>query len=315
MIGDDHPPEKTDSIKPQKDLPPAPEPMTEHSPAQPATAQQLQQTETRIEDRMSSFERSMLRLTRAGVGIAILTGFIFLGQLYVMYAGGTQTNKLVKYADTQAQAADNIAQASDDFTDSAFWMEEHMQDAANAMQEGVDTADQNTKTTIKNAQTSFRDEQRAWLGVLDAVTITFTNTEAWKASVVFFNSGRTAARNVQTSGMYKLSNIPLSGPSPEDIKRLAFRPAQSVAPQGRYNQVMGGATFGEPTTEGQTLGAQALASRFEDIKAKKLILYYFGVLKYDDIFGHQRETQFCIFLSDPGATNQPAFCDAFNDLN
>jgi hypothetical protein len=115
--------------------------------------------------------------------------------------------------------------------------------------------------------------------------------------------------------MYKLSNVPIPGPSPEDIRQLIFRPAQSVAPQGRYNAALGGIHFGEPTAPIQTLGNQIVVSRFQDIKAKTIILYYFGILKYDDVFGNPRETQYCIFLSDPGGTNRPDFCDGFNDLN
>jgi hypothetical protein len=288
-------------------------------PAQPATEQQLRATEQKIEEqieeRMTGFERSMVRLTRYGLAITILTGIVFAGQLYEMITGGTQTDKLVGYASTQAQAADEIAQAADDFTDSAHWMEEHLDDAANSMQDSVDTADRNTRTTIKNAEKSFRDEQRAWLGVIDAITVEFAETKGWQAMVIFSNSGRSAARNVQISGMYKLSNVPIPGPSPEDIRQLIFRPAQSVAPQGRYNAALGGIHFGEPTAPIQTLGNQIVVSRFQDIKAKTIILYYFGILKYDDVFGNPRETQYCIFLSDPGGTNRPDFCDGFNDLN
>ncbi len=60
-------------------------------PAQPATEQQLRETEQKIEgqieERMTGFERSMVRLTRYGLAVTILTGIIFAGQLYEMITG------------------------------------------------------------------------------------------------------------------------------------------------------------------------------------------------------------------------------------
>src|SRR5438270_14090734 len=71
----------------------------------PAIEEQLQQTERKIEERMSAFERSMLRLTRAGVFIAVLTALIFGGQLYEMRKGGSDTHDLAAAAKAQAEAA------------------------------------------------------------------------------------------------------------------------------------------------------------------------------------------------------------------
>jgi hypothetical protein len=185
MDGQEHLPDETEAAQ-GSGAPIAPE-TGGANPAQPATARQLKQTEIRIEERMSGFERSMIHLTRAGVIIGIITGLIFAGQLYEMISGGTQTDKLVDYAKTQAQSADDIAQASDDFTDSAYWMEEHMQDTANAIQDSVDTADRNTKKTISDTETAFRAEQRAWVGVQGTGEIKgFTESETWKVTVVLF---------------------------------------------------------------------------------------------------------------------------------
>jgi hypothetical protein len=81
-------------------------PKTAENPlaAQPATEQELraaeQKIEQQIDERMTGFERSMVRLTRFGLAITILTGIIFAGQLYEMISGGTQTDKLIGYAQT-----------------------------------------------------------------------------------------------------------------------------------------------------------------------------------------------------------------------
>lgn len=229
-------------------------------------------------------------------------------------SGGKQTDKLVAYAETQAKAASDISDAADDFTDSAHWMEEHMNDPANAMQDSVDTASENTKTTIKNAQAAFRADQRAWVGVQEADGKDFSETTPWTVTVVFFNSGKSPARNVQTSAKYKTSHIPLAGPPAEDIENLHFRPAQSIAPQGRYFQLMGGVIPAEPYTPFQMKGFDQLIPEYQSIKTKQLLMYYFGILKYDDVFGNHRETHYCILLANPD-TKEAAFCDSFNDLN
>ena len=78
MNGQDHPPDEANGTE-GHGAPVVSEPGN-GNPAQPATAQQLEQTETRIEERMSGFERSMIRLTRAGIIIGIVTGLIFAGQ-------------------------------------------------------------------------------------------------------------------------------------------------------------------------------------------------------------------------------------------
>ncbi len=168
---------------------------------------------------------------------------------------------------------------------------------------------------LVNQLTEMRDEQRAWVGVQDTVAFGgFTEAEPWKVTVVFVNSGRTPARNVQSSAMFVTSPFPISGPSLEQVKQLQFRPAQSIAPQASYREAIGNDISAEGSSGFQRQGQQTLISQYQTIKNKELFLYYFGILKYDDALGKRRETQFCILLANLD-TKQPGFCDAFNDLN
>jgi gas vesicle protein len=227
-----------------------------------------------------------------------------------MVGGGTQTDKLVDYAKVQANAASDIGDAAQQFSDTA-------DDTNNSISDAVDqlkAAAENTRTTIRNAQSAFRDEQRAWVGVSEAGTVDFSEPNPWTVAVIFFNSGRTPARNVQASVRYKLSSVPLSGPPPEEIPRLTFHPVQSIAPQGKFNFVVGFSTSAQVHAPEEMVGNQDVISNFKAIKAKTVFIYYFGILKYDDVFGHPRQTQFCIFLANPD-TKQAGFCDTFNDLN
>jgi hypothetical protein len=258
--------------------------------------------------RSSEFTNFVMALATAAIAV-----FTYL-TYEVVNSSSQDTQRLIAAAETQARSAHEISSAANDFTDSARWMEEHMKDAADAMQDSADTASNNTETIIKNTQETFRNEQRAWVGVIDATTVDFSEKEPWNLKLTFFNSGKSPAKKVQFSVAYEFSDVPLSGPSPQAIQILSYRPGHSIAPQGHFTEAIGHPTLGQPPQGGEALGFQTLISKFQDIKAKKITLYYFGKVKYEDISGHPRETQYCLFLADPD-TKQPAFCDGFNDLN
>lgn len=279
-------------------------------PAEPATERQVQQAESKIEERMSAFERSMLRLTIAAVVISIVTGLIFAGQLYEMHEGGAQTDKMIDAANRNAAAAKG-------FADSAGSINTGIQGAVGQMQGAVSqlrTMANSSQKSIKATQNAMRQDQRAWVGVMDASVVEFNENEVPKVVIVFSNSGKTPARNVQVSVRFRLSETPIAGPLPEDIKALEYRPAQSIPPQGKFNFALGFDVMGRQNNSSELNGDQFLRSRFAAIKAKSLILYYFGILKYDDVFGKHRETQFCLAVADP-EKKEISYCDNFNDLN
>jgi hypothetical protein len=173
---------------------------------------------------------------------------------------------------------------------------------------------QNAVDALGNTKQSFRDERRAWVGVQGlSDSKGFSATEPWKITVIFFNSGRTPAKNVQASGMYITSPISVSGPAPQQVSQLTFRPVQSVAPQGFYREAMGATPGAQGASSIEIQGQNVLVSQYLKIKNKELFLYYFGLLKYDDIDGKSRETQFCVLLADPD-TREAGMCDSFNDL-
>lgn len=247
---------------------------------------------------MSGFERSMIRLTTAGIIIAILTGIVFLGQLYEMISGGTQTDKLVDYAKTQAQAADEIAQASDDFTDSAKWMEEHAKDAADAMQDSVDTASENTKTIIKNAQNTTRLDQRAWV-VWKGVEGTPELDKTWVVKTYFTNSGKTPAKNVRVN----CALIPAKEESELDFNRTAQSEPKPtiIAPN-------------DPTTY-CPLNPLTIEKVTKDVlnifASREKILFAYGFVTYNDIFGKEHWLTFCHAMEPDGKAWDA--CQGHND--
>lgn len=170
------------------------------------------------------------------------------------------------------------------------------------------------KTAAEIAQKTLLFDQRAWVGVQGAQDAAFSIPDGFLVTVVFSNSGKTPAHNVQSSVGYRTSSTSVSGPTKEDIAALEFRPAQSIAPQSRYNMRIGKKEAGEGETPHQKKGDSDLRAQLPDIQKGNLVLYYYGIIKYDDIFHIGHETQFCIYLADP-KTNRIGMCDAFNDLN
>jgi hypothetical protein len=180
----------------------------------------------------------------------------------------------------------------------------------------VKSGAEDNQLLIQAAQTqaeAAKNEPRAWVGVLGVDNISFDVQTGLNSEIVFFNSGRTPARNVEVSLGYVAIDHAITGPNPDQITQLQFRPAQSIAPQGRYNLYVAQVS-GENTTPYEIAGFQRLLPLLPSIRDKKMLLYYYGILKYDDNLGTQRETQYCLFLAD-AKTKQTAMCGAFNDLN
>jgi ABC-type transporter Mla subunit MlaD len=145
--GQQGPPKQTTTATQQ-----APAATTETGNPVAATVKQLQQAEKNIENRMSAFERTMIRLTRAGVIIGVITLLIFAGQLYEMIEGGTATDKLVDYSKVQANASSDQADAAQQFSDTAEDINGRMSDAVDQLQ----AAAANAKSGITATQDAMR---------------------------------------------------------------------------------------------------------------------------------------------------------------
>jgi len=278
---------------------------------QPSTAQQFQE----VEKRMTSFERSTIRWTRVAVGVSILAALFICAQWWEMHSGAKDTRTLAQAAKTQAEKTSTMSDSAEKIRQAAEHLVAQEQRIADNSQQAMDASNRQSKAALDATIANAKRDQRAWVGVMaTSPSEGFTETAPWKVTVVFFNSGRTPARNVESSGMFTTSPVPIPRPTPEQIKQLIFRPAQSIAPQGSYREVLGIDYPAEVSTAAQKQGQQMLLSQYAMIKSKQLFLYYFGILKYEDSFGNHRETQFCIFLANPD-TKEVGFCDAFNDLN
>jgi hypothetical protein len=280
-------------------------PKTTENPlaAQPATEQELRDAEQKIEqqidERMTGFERSMVRLTRFGLAVTILTGIVFAGQLYEMISGGTQTDKLIGYAKTQAEFANKIAGASSDFTDSAYWMEQHMDDAATAMQDSVDTASGDTKTTIRNAQQAFRDEQRAWLGMSfmqhDGPQEIKPDTDVIFTAMLN-NTGRTPALHTMPTIHWRLLGPTDALVSTSLVGEQGLAVVFPNAPQGLATTAV---RFTQP--------------QLDEVKNGIMVFKIWGEVVYDDVYRRPHWTHFCAIL---GKNVKDVYaCDSYNETD
>ena len=268
-----------------------------------------------VERPMSSFERATIRWAKAAVIMAALAAIFVCLQWWEMREGGKDTHDLAVAAKTQAERITNMSTAADQIrqaTQDTVAQEKRIADNA---RDSLAASNRANGATLQATINQFRQEQRAWVGVQDVNPVGgFTEKEPWQATVVFFNSGRTPARHVETSGMFLTSPFPIHEPPQEDIKQLTFRPAPSIAPQSYYRQAFGLPVGAEPPMTFQLEGQQTLISQYPLIKSGRLFLYYFGILRYKDNAGVQRDTHFCVLLQNV-QTKQGGFCDGFNDLN
>lgn len=260
---------------------------------------------------MNEFERSTVRWAKLAVAMSGLAAVFVCLQWYEMHTGSADTHELAVSAGKQADRTKELADRMKDQADQTKIVADQAKVQAGASK----LLAQNSVDTLHNTQKTFRDEQRAWVGVQGTTDSRgFTEAEPWIVTVIFFNSGKTPASDVQSSGMFLTSPFPLSEPTKDQVKQLAFRPAESIAPQGVYRQIIGVDYAGGTISDSQRAGEQTLLSQYNFIKTKHLYLYYFGLLKYNDTFGKSHETQYCIFLANPD-TKEVGMCNAFNDLN
>jgi hypothetical protein len=241
--------------------------------------------------------------------------FFAASQFAVSCSSSKQTADLIAAANTQATAARGFAGSADKINtgigNAVGKLDAQATATENARKSSVDASDKALQGTIDN----FHQDERAWMGVSEVIVADPSAEKGFPITVVFTNTGKTPARNVKISSGYNLSFMPITGPSSDEIGRLTFTVAQSVAPQAKLNDILGYRTVtGGMFSQSALAGVQDIRSKFQNILDGTLTLYYYGTVKYDDVFGNHRSTNFCIYLAD-AKIKMGAFCRDFNDLN
>ena len=227
----------------------------------------------------------MIRLTWAAVIIAIVTGLIFAGQLYEMISGGTQTNKLVGYANTQANASSDQADAAQQFTDTAEDINGGISGAVDQLQ----AAAENAKASIKATQDALRLEQRAWVFVSGMELKPLVLNDPLVVAYLIKNEGRTPATMRKESRFF----LTISFSPIDQLKEPSGNPPFKggiVFPGIVYGPslISSASMIGNPP---HLLGSNEIAAY--NSKPPTLWVYVFGRIAYTDAFGISRETSFC----------------------
>lgn len=246
---------------------------------QPATEQQLQQTEEKIETRMSAFERTTIRLTRAGVIIGIITVLIFSGQLYEMFDAGTQTNKIISAA---RQIEADLKAANQQNLDA---LRRTLEQSHSDADRSYGQSQQVLNATIAQARLA----QRAFISFATALqgdpVQGSSNITEWEFRPVLENSGQTPAQDVRIhlSWLYVPAVLTANFAFPD------------LGPPKTYTPV----TLGpKQNTTGPV--ATVATDILSQVHQKKLHLYFYGWLTYRDIFPKAplHVSMFCRDLTD-----------------
>ncbi len=137
-------------------------------PSKPATEADLE----KVEERMSGFERSTLRWTRASFVIVAATAAFICFQWLEMRSGGKDTHALATAASQQAThiqaiagAATSISSAADNFSKSVSVIRDETQKAVQELKRTADDSEKAINQATRNAEKSLRISQRPYLTV------------------------------------------------------------------------------------------------------------------------------------------------------
>ena len=194
------------------------------------------------------------------------------------------------------------------------WMARSADWSQKVSQQGIESNARQNQTSLQGTISQFRQEQRAWIGAEDVIAGGWGPKTGFPVEITFVNSGKTPARNVSFSERFVYRQVPIKGPPESEIEKLVQYRAADIAPQGRAHRYFGvEATLSNIDKPDQILGNEQVASHYDDISEGRQILYYFGILKYTDVFGNSRQTNYCIYIQNP-KSKTTAYCDEFNEV-
>jgi hypothetical protein len=234
--------------------PPATPPEITPPTGPPATEQQLENAETDIERRMTGFERSTLRWSKAMVVVTTGTALFICFQWLEMHDAGKQTDRIIV-------ADERIAKA----------MEDSVKKSGDALNASIEAS---------------RTDQRAWVGVKSINVGTLEAEKNLVAEVALNNSGKSLANKVQGYATLAVSDSRTLREFPEPPRE----PVESVA---IYWPGMDLKIYASGTAKTPLHRFAFTKSGLENISAKRSFLFVYGTYNYVDIFDRPHTTRFC----------------------
>jgi hypothetical protein len=282
-------------------IPPVAESQPESpGPSKPATEADFD----KVEKRMSGFERSTLRWTRASFIVVLATAMFIALQWNEMRTGGEDTHTLAVAAKKQAEKADSISisigHAVEELTASATAAGAQ----ATAAQDGVKAVTQ-----------QMRQDQRPLLKLVPSFGTTPTASgQTFEGKVLIQNIGKTPALHILAGWHIKMI--------PNVIKKINFDPHYVG-----WGFTTGALFSNEPPFEqrafwiqenwdGEGLPPLRKTTIFDiqDFEKGNAFYILYGKATYEDGFGIKHWTRFCIFHSVAGNT-YARDCTSYNQID
>jgi hypothetical protein len=156
----------------QPDSVPSPHPTPSQqigAPPPTPNADKKLDNEEALEERMSAFERSTVRLTTISIGVAIIVGLAVFAQWWEMHTSGLDTHALAEAAKQQVFAAGKSAQAAQNFASSAALINGNINDAVGKL-DAQAKATQRSANAAKSAADTAIAGLRPWIKISDVQT-------------------------------------------------------------------------------------------------------------------------------------------------
>lgn len=191
---------------------------------------------------------------------------------------------------------------------SASKQTDRMINEANRIANSMEKTLEQSKKALDASIEMWRQDQRAWVGIVKATAPAFKEDsrrvhikegEKIAFGVVITNSGKTPARKFRAIAGHRV--LPSKAPFvPDYPKTMEFQSSAIIQPGMRRIVYF---------TRQETLTKEII----DAIKSKQAILYAYGTMHYEDIFGIPHKTTFCISLEK----DLTAFidCDTHNEAD
>jgi hypothetical protein len=162
--------------------------------------------------------------------------------------------------------------------------------------------------SLNAAIAQFRLDQRAWVGPIEATRKTdVAGKVVTGLGIIMTNSGKTPGRNVVTHIDWNM--IPVTSRQLPDASKYTF----NYEHEGKSG-VPGSKSVMQPSTRrSYWIDQWPSPEQARSIAKETLLLYIYGRITYDDIFGKQHLTLFCVYY-DPDLSNVHS-CPVHNDAN
>jgi multidrug efflux pump subunit AcrA (membrane-fusion protein) len=239
------------------------------------------------------------------MAVAIVAAVISFYQWHEMHTGGTDTHSLAEAAKAQAEANRQEAIAMKNLSDRALQqaqatdkLAEQAEKSANAAAKSAKDADVSASATKSMASTAADSlaavrqnealDQRAWIAVTSMRLTSFKSGETIQSQVMFENSGRSPALDVNVRHETVILDRGLSPLFLAVWDKSVLDAVRALAPQ-------------VSNTSSKETTWILKSSDNDDVEHFSKTVWVWGSIEYRDAFGNNHSTHFCGYTENNGA--------------